>query len=235
MPKQVTFVKVATLATAIVLGASALAIAQQRGYGPGMMGGSGGGYGPGMMGGYGPGMMGGGSFNRPVSPGWGGGVLDHDQVTRYLREGDETGKADPKTNTVTYDGREATIDLVAVQPGHDDQTFEVHGLANPTLVVKRGATVHLNLVNMDYGANMEHGIILTPVPPPYPYMSMMATGPGVAGVMPLLPWRSDKTVARAQYASLGATFTAQARGTYWYVCPTPDHASQGMYGKFVVE
>lgn len=187
--------------------------------------------GSGMMGG---GMMGGGASNRPVYPGWGGGVLDHGQVAAYLREGDGNGVADPKTNTVTFTSKDAVIDLVAVQPDHKDQTFEVHGLVNPTLVVPLGATVHLNLVNMDYGNNMEHGVIVTPAPPPYPYMSMMATGPGVAWVMPLLPWRSSETVQQARFASLGATFVAQRSGTYWYVCPTPGHAGEGMYGKFVV-
>ncbi len=127
-----------------------------------------------------------------------------------------------------------TIDLVAVQPGHEDQTFEVHGLVNPTLVVPLGAVVHFRLVNMDYGEDMEHGGIVTHVPPPYPYMSMMATGPGLARVMPLLPWRSVEAVQQAHYAALEATFVAREAGTYWYVCPTPQHAEQGMYGKFVV-
>jgi rusticyanin len=195
------------------------------------------GWGPGgMMGGqgYGPGMMGGGTFDRPVYAGWGGDVLDYAAVQAYLRQGDDTGSADPKTDTVTFTGQDVTIDLVAVQPGHDDQTFEVHGLTNPTLVVPLGAQVHFNLVNMDYGDTMEHGVILTPTPPPYPYMAMMATGPGLAAIMPLLPWRSDKTLAAARYASLGISFVAREAGTYWYVCPTPDHAEEGMYGKFIV-
>lgn len=135
---------------------------------------------------------------------------------------------------MTYSGTEVTIDVVAVQPGHDDQTFEVAGLTNPTLIVPHGATVHLNLVNMDYGDNMEHALIITPAPPPYPYMSMMYTGPGLVQVEPLMPWRSEKDLARAQYATLSATFVAGNPGTHWYVCPTPEHAEKGMYGKFVV-
>ena len=53
--------------------------------------------------------------------------------------------------------------------------------------------------------------------------------------MPLLPWRSTKDLATAHYAVLGAKFIARQRGRYWYVCPTPKHAMQGMYGRFVVE
>ncbi len=96
------------------------------------------------------------------------------------------------------------------QPGHEDQAFEVHGLTNPTLVVPLGAQVHFNLVNMDYGDGMEHGVILTP--PPYPYMSMIATGPGLAAIVPLLSWRRDNTVTEVQYASLGISFVARDAG-----------------------
>jgi hypothetical protein len=150
-----------------------------------------GGYGPGTMG-----MFGGGAFNRPVYPGWGGAVLDHRQVTAYLQQGDENGQADPKANSVTYTGKDVVIDLVAVQPGHKDQTFEVHGLVDPTLVVPLGATVHLNLVNMDYGDNMEHAVIITPAPPPYPFMPMMATGPGLPGSCRSFPGAASRMCSK---------------------------------------
>ncbi|MEZ5832574.1 MAG: hypothetical protein R3D05_15480 [Dongiaceae bacterium] len=183
----------------------------------------------------GPGMMmGGGAANRPVGAGWGGDILNYQQAAAYIQQGNEIGDADQANNAITYSGKEVTIDLVAVQPDHEDQTFEVHGLINPTLVIPSGAVVHLNLINMDYGPNMEHSIVLTSAAPPYPYMSMMVTGRGLTEPMPLLPWRSGKAVEGAQYASLGMTFVAQQPGTYWYVCPTPKHAQEGMYGKFVV-
>ena len=183
----------------------------------------------------GPGMMfGSGGYDRPVYPGWGGGVLGYDQAIAYVTKGNDIGVADPARNTVEYSGKDIEIDLVAVEPDHADQTFEVHDLTNPALEVPLGATVHLNLVNMDYGDTMEHGITLTSVPPPYSNMSMMTTGTGIAQVAPLLPWRSSKSVDQAQYASLGTTFVAREAGTYWYICPTPRHAAQGMYGKFIV-
>ncbi|MEX6505359.1 sulfocyanin-like copper-binding protein [Jiella sp. M17.18] len=192
--------------------------------------------GRGMMGaGMGPRMMGGGGADRPVTPGWGGRVLDHDQAETFIRRGADKGAVDAKNDTITYRGSDVTIDMVAVQPGHEDQTFEVDGLTNPTLIVPRGATVHLNLLNMDYGDAMEHGVILTRDPPPYPGMAMMATGPGFAAVMPLLPWRSSKDLSKAKFAAVGTTFFADRAGTYWYVCPTPGHAEEGMYGKFVIE
>ena len=214
----------------------------QSGYGPGYGPGYGNRYvygmSPGMMGGYGmwPGMMfGGGPFNRPVWPGWGGGIMNYTNVQAYLRKSDTLGTVNSRANTVTYSGTSIVIDMVAVQPGHDDQTFEVHGLTNPTLVVPDGAVIHLNLVNMDYGDTMEHDVIITPLAPPYPWMAMMATGPGLAGIRPFLPWRSTKDLRTAEYAVLGTTFVARQAGVYWYLCLTPRHALKGMYGKFIVQ
>ena len=199
---------------------------------------AGGGYGAygGMTGG---GMMGGGMMafaqsDRPVEPGWGGAVLDYAQVRDFLARSAQGARVDARANTVTYSGRDVRIAMVAVQPGHPDQTFEVAGLTNPTLVVPRGATVRIDLVNMDYGRNMEHGLIITPVPPPYPYMSMMATGPGLVQLEPLLPWRSASRLQAASYAELSTSFVAGEPGTYWYVCPTPEHAEKGMVGRFIV-
>lgn len=97
---------------------------------------------PGMMGGYGmgPGMM--GNFaDGSVDSGWRGGSLTYDQVQAFIRRGDREGKVDIKTKTITYDTPEVTIDMIAVQPGHRDQTFEVHGLTNPTLIVPAKAVV----------------------------------------------------------------------------------------------
>lgn len=185
----------------------------------------------GMMGGYG---MGGSSADRPVDARWNGSILSYAQAATYIEEGDQAGSANKAANSVTYTGKDITINMVAVQPDHDDQTFEVHGLTNPTLVVPVGATVHLNLLNMDYGNNMEHAVLLTTAAPPYPYMSMMTAGASFAEVAPLLPWRSEKDVDTARYAMLGTTFFAQQAGTYWYICPTPAHAEKGMFGKFVI-
>ncbi|MBS2132177.1 hypothetical protein KEX41_28750 (plasmid) [Burkholderia thailandensis] len=217
----------------MMLGVAALTIAQAAsaspsgtswrmvssyGMGPGSMG-------PGMMEDY---------ANGPVDSSWKGGSLRYDQVQAFIRDGNRDGKVDVKSNTIVYGTPEVTINMIAVQPGHDDQTFEVRGLTDPTLTLPVGTVIHLNLVNMDFGDNMEHGLIVTTSPPPYPYMSTMAIGSGLARVMPLLPWRSEKALQQATYAELSTTFVARERGTYWYVCPTPQHAQEGMFGKFVV-
>ena len=71
--------------------------------------------------GYGPGMMMGGVVNnRPVNPGWGGKVWSYAEVSRYLKVSGQLGTVGPKGQTIRFSGADVTIDMVAVQPGHDD-------------------------------------------------------------------------------------------------------------------
>lgn len=186
----------------------------------------------GMMG-SGQGMMGATANDRPVAPGWGGAVLSYAQVKRYLASSDTEGVVDGKT--VRFSGSDITIDMVAVQPDHPDGSFEVHGVTNPTLVIPAGATVHLNLVNMDYGSDMEHGVVVSPAAPPYGDYAMMQTGPGLARIAPPIPWRSADDLAQSSFAEAGTAFNAHQVGVYWYICQTPGHAAKGMYGKLVVQ
>ncbi len=170
---------------------------------------------------------------RAVSAGWGGSVWDYAKVQKYIVTSDSTGVADKSANTVTFSGQQVTIDMVAVEPNFPDTSFEVHGLVKPTLVVPAKAVIHLNLVNMDYGSNMEHGVFITTTPPPYPVMETLASVPVLAGV-PIIPWSSASDPTQANFAALGSTFSL-APGTYWYICPTPGHATAGMYGKLIVK
>lgn len=223
------------LAAALLLGAS---LAQRGmgggayggyGMGPGMMGGYGPGQGYGYGGGYGPGMMGQGYG------GYGGQELDWNAADAVIRESGQGATVDTATNTVSYQGTHVTIDVIAVQPGKPDTTFEVAGLADPTVKVPLGATVTLDLVNMDYGSDMPHGLVLTRLPPPYPYtpMPLMMSGGLFSGIPPLAA-RTDEDLQSARYASASMQFRADAPGTYYYVCQVPGHAQHGMYGKLVI-
>lgn len=182
----------------------------------------------------GPGMMGGGFQDQPVAPGWGGRVMSYADAEAFIAYGNSHGTADAKANSVTFDASQVTIDLIADQPGSPDQTFELHGLVNPTIVVPHGAAVQLNLINMDYGRTMEHTAEIVAVPPPYPYMAMMSMGRPVVQPLPEVPWRSREDAKAAEYGGLGVSFIADLPGSYWYVCPTPGHAAQGMYGRLIV-
>lgn len=216
------------LKAVLVVFSAALALAPVAAAQPVGPGWGGRGWGPG------PGMMGGAMENRPVTPDWGGKVLSYTEAKAYIEYGTTHGIADAKTNTVTFSGSDVVINLVAVQPGFDDQTFELHGLTNPTIIVPHDATVQLNLLNMDYGNNMEHTVEIVNVPPPYPYMSMMYLGRPVVPPLPVLPWRSSDNVENADYAAFGESFIASVPGHYWYLCLSPEHAETGMYGKFIV-
>ncbi|KFE36548.1 hypothetical protein DW2_00280 [Thioclava atlantica] len=111
----------------------------------------------------------------------------------------------------------------------------MHGVTNPTFVVPAGATVHLNLVNMDYGSDMEHGVGVSPAAPPYGAYAMMQTGPGLARIAPPIPWRSAEDPGKADYAEAGTTFVVRRPGVYWYVCQTPGHAAKGIFSKLLVQ
>ncbi len=95
------------LLTAVALAGMVALAHGQSGYAPGYGPGYGYGMNPGMMGGFGMGpemMFGGGPFNRPVWPGWGGGILNYTNVQAYLRKSDTLGTVNSKANTVTYSG-----------------------------------------------------------------------------------------------------------------------------------
>lgn len=180
--------------------------------------------GMGGAGGYGAGRMMGGQGIAP-SRDW---ATARDLVARS----GEGATVDPGTNTVTFTGRRITIDMIAVQPDKPDTTFALAGLVDPTVRVPRGAVVDLRLVNMDYGRDMEHGVVITPAPPPY--ATMPAPMMGTAGVAPLAPRTSDD-LESARYAVGSATFRATTPGTYYYLCQVPGHARDGMYGTLVVQ
>lgn len=140
---------------------------------------------------------------------------------------------DTADNSLTFTGTRIHLDVIAVQPDKPDTTFEIGGLVDPTLHIPRGATVTLTLINMDYGQDMPHGLVLTRQAPPYPYMGtgMMGGGNGI----PPLAARSTDDLQTATYASGTLQFQATTPGTYYYVCQVPGHAQEGMYGKIIVD
>ncbi len=180
------------------------------GMGPGMMGG--------MMGGY----------------GWQGfRQMNYSTAEQLLTQTASASRVDKAKNQVSFSGDRIEIAMAAVQPGFPDTTFEVSGLVNPTIIVPAGALVTLDFVNMDYGNRMTHGVVITPIPPLYPVLSMMGMPDTLVGV-PILPPRQLKDTARSLYAESSVTFRVPPPGTYYYLCQYYDHAYKGMYGRFVV-
>lgn len=180
-------------------------------------GGSGMGFGD-MMGGQGRGMMGTGSVA-------GARLINAGNVDALVRQGNVGATIDRKTNTVSYAGNSVTLVALASPHGAPNMTWEIDGLVNPTVVVRSGTKVTVDLVNTDWG--YLHGFELTTTPPPYAYMAMMGAASNLL-MMPL-PARTTKSLTNAAYHTSSATFTASA-GTYYYLCPVPGHAQQGMHG-----
>ena len=190
--------------------------------GPGANGG--GGYG--MMGGYGSGTNGGG---YGMVGGYGSGanrsLVNNAQLNQLVRQGEAGAIINRKTNTVTYKGQNVTLVALASPHGKPNMTWEIDGLVNPTVVVSSKAQVRVTLVNTDWG--YMHGFEVTTSPPPYPFMSMMAINTDFF-LMPLPP-RTTKSLPSAQYDATSGLLNLRA-GTYYYLCPVPGHAQQGMHG-----
>jgi rusticyanin len=182
------------------------------------------------------GMMGGGS----ASGGFGGmmgdygasggaGLINNARLGSLVRQGELGATIDQKANTVTYSGSTVTLVALASPHGKPNMTWEIDGLVNPTVVVRPGAHVTVDLVNTDWG--YMHGFELTQTPPPYSFMVMMDISSNFS-LMPL-PERTTKDLSTAQFYNSTWSFTVTS-GTYYYLCQFPGHAEQGMYGKLVV-
>lgn len=156
--------------------------------------------------------------------------------SRYLKRSAHAGTL--RNRHVVFSGRRITVPVVAVAPGAPDTTFEVHGRVNPTLVIPAGAKVRFDLANADKG--MVHGLDVTRKTPPYaanPGLPERKVAPGAAhgadrlvvttGVVPHAGRRSWH-VKRSAWVTL-------APGTYYYMCPIPGHAKEGMHGRIVVK
>lgn len=135
--------------------------------------------------------------------------------------------------------------MIAVEPGKPDTTFEVHGKVNPTLIVPAGAKLRFELANAD--GEMPHGLDVTVSVPPYgqrphlPMMKMaghggMTSGSGMMGKAVASTGVVGPNTGSKKQLAIGETgwFTLKP-GTYYYVCPIPGHAKQGMHGKLVVD
>jgi len=180
----------------------------------------------GMMGGYGAGANGGG---YGMMGGYGAGanrsLVNNAQLNQLVRQGEAGAIINRKANTVTYRNQSVTLVALASPHGKPNMTWEIDGLVNPTVVVSSKAQVRVTLVNTDWG--YLHGVEVTTTPPPYPFMSMMAINTDF--LLTPLPQRTTKALPSAQYDTTSGLLNLRA-GTYYYLCPVPGHAQQGMHG-----
>ncbi|BCS93200.1 hypothetical protein L3N51_02325 [Metallosphaera sp. J1] len=203
------------------------------GYGPqgpqGMMGGMMGGY---YMMGYHEGYAYGYYGSTPISEA----VLFAKNVQPYA-------KVFPQNDTIVFSSTQ--INLVVLSMGHgrafnltnytappsahsQNNVFVIDGLINPTLIVPGGSVLNVELINLDAGDY--HNLAVTPVPPPYPYYSMMHIRMDVVGMTPMVPY-ANYNDGQAYESSFSISLQP---GIYYYVCEYPGHAEMGMYGEIVV-
>lgn len=135
--------------------------------------------------------------------------------------------ANPATNTLTFRSTDVALTILAAPPGGPDQTFQVAGMTDPTIVVPQGAHVTLHFINADQG--MPHDWLLSTASPPFPYMAMMY-GPAIGGAF--APILEEATPASSPSETV--RFTAAQAGRFTYLCTVPGHAEEGMFGTFVV-
>lgn len=162
---------------------------------------------------------------------------------QYVHKNEQAGTLTPK-GAVSFRGARINIPVIAVEPGKPDTTFEVHGKVNPTLIVPAGAKLHFALANAD--GEMPHGLDVTASAPPYgqmphlPMMKMSGHGGRMSGsgMMKKIVASTGVVGANAgnkeQFAVRETGWFTLGPGTYYYVCPIPGHAKQGMYGNIIV-
>lgn len=182
------------------------------------------GYGYGMMGGYGYGGMMGGYGGSGT-----GSTVSAATVARMGNAIPQGASVDRAQKRIAFSGQDVQLDVVGSPMGQKDQTFRIGGLVNPTIVVPRGATVHISFVNAD--TNMPHNFVVTPARPPFAYMTMMQAPLAFPGATtPILGSQVGSSAEK-----IDTSFVANTPGQYTYLCTVPGHAEQGMYGSFIVE
>ena len=132
-------------------------------------------------------------------------------------------------NRLTFAGKTVHYTAIASPTGGPDETFRVAGLVNPTIVVRKGARVTVDVINAD--PDTSHGLVVTSAPAPFSSMPMMSAPPAFVGAA--VWFLGNPTSAGMHEATL--SFTASGSGTYSYLCAVPGHAQKGMVGKFVVQ
>ena len=188
-------------------------------YGPGMMRGF---RGRGMMGGYGYGGMMGGFQNYYSNQ-----SVDDNSANKEMDESLKDAVINKQENSITFSGNNIKIVMFG-GPENADEKFVIGGLVNPTIYVKEGTSINLELINKDEG--MPHGIEITEAAPPYYYMTMMQGGIYPGSYVPVIPQAKN-----GRYPVANTNFKANYKGEYYYICQYPGHAQNGMYGKIIVQ
>jgi rusticyanin len=132
------------------------------------------------------------------------------------------------SNGITFSGNSAKLVALASPAGGPDETFRIAGLVNPTITVKTGTRVSIEVVNAD--PDTSHGLVVTATGSASSWMPMMTSPPAFSGAA--LWFLGNPTSAGMHVGTI--SFTAGTAGTYQYLCAVPGHAQKGMVGTFNV-
>ncbi len=149
-------------------------------------------------------------------------------ATRLGNEVPGNATVDKAKNSVTVSGTAVHLVALASPSGGPDETFRIAGLVNPTVSVKVGASVSLEVVNAD--TDTAHGLVVAATGSASSWMPMMTTRPAFSDSA--VWFLGNPTSAGMHTATL--SFTATMPGIYQYLCAVPGHAQKGMVGTFVV-
>ncbi len=132
---------------------------------------------------------------------------------------------DAAAGTVSFNGGAVRLDAVA-SPTH---RFALAGLSDPTIVVRAGARVRVEVVNED--PTSAHGLVVAKKGATSTWLPMAETTPAFPGSA--LWFLGDPTAAGAHVGSV--SFRAPRPRIYQYLDPVPGNAQLGMAGTLVVK
>jgi rusticyanin len=157
-------------------------------------------------------------------------VLSPAAVRALVQKTAATAIVNHRAGTVTYTRARVALVALGSPPGDPDETWNIAGMVNPTVVIHQGAQVTVYFFNADADKDTWHGWLLTTARPPYLRK--------VAHRVPLAFPDAVATPVHGETAHrwFGRTvhFRASRAGTYYYLCQVPGHARMGMYGQLVV-
>ncbi len=157
-----------------------------------------------------------------------GARVSSDEATRLGNDVPTGATVDRPHDRITFSGNSAHLVALSSPSGSPDDTFRIAGMADPTITVRSGARISIEVVNADSDA--AHGLVVTPGGSASSRRPMLTATPAFSGSA--LWFLGSPTSAGMHTGTL--TFTANKSGTYQYLCPVPGHARDGMVGAFVV-
>jgi rusticyanin len=135
---------------------------------------------------------------------------------------------DANDHRITFSGSNVHFVVLASPSDGPDDTFRIAGVVDPTIAVKVGSQVTIELVNAD--SNGANGFVITARGSASSAMPMLTAAPSFNGSA---FWFLGNPTSAGMHTGT-VSFTADRSGAYQYLCPVPDHAREGMVGTLLV-